>query len=43
MRFQALKSEIEQQKAEPNETLQKEVQDLQTLYKKLKVLFMTVV
>lgn len=39
MRFQALKAEIEQQKSTPDETLQKEVQDVQTRYKKLKVIF----
>ncbi|MFS8010227.1 putative GRIP domain-containing protein [Helianthus anomalus] len=36
LRFQALKSELEEQKSLPSETLQKEVQDLQTRYKKLK-------
>ncbi|XP_023754131.1 protein GRIP [Lactuca sativa] len=36
LRFQALKAEIEQQKSTPDETLQKEVQDVQTRYKKLK-------
>ncbi|XP_071735336.1 protein GRIP [Rutidosis leptorrhynchoides] len=36
LRFEALKSELEQQKLSPSEALQKEVQDLQTQYKKLK-------
>ncbi|KAD7479106.1 hypothetical protein R6Q59_008062 [Mikania micrantha] len=36
LRFQALKSDLEEQKSSPSETLQKEVHDLQTRYKKLK-------
>nr|XP_043631810.1 protein GRIP [Erigeron canadensis] len=36
LRFQGIKSELEQQKSSPSETLLKEVQDLQTRYKKLK-------